>query len=74
MHPEELPKWAYLLAPAMHLYFLVGGANLAVDSFVGVLEHHDMSIIDAPVVAASLGLVHHSAANLDWPFHLVEEG
>ncbi len=58
----------------MHLYFLISGANLAVDSFIGVLECHDMSVIDTPVVATSLGLVHHSATNLDWPFHLMEEG
>ena len=58
----------------MHLYFLVGGANLAADSFIGVLERRDMSVVDTPVVAMSLGLVHHSATNLDQPFHLVEEG
>ena len=58
----------------MHLYFLVSRANLAMDSFIGVLEHHDMSVIDTPVVAVSLGLVHCLATNLDWPFHLVEEG
>jgi len=58
----------------MHLYFLVGGANLAVDSFVGVLERCDVSVVDAPAVAVLLGLVHCSAANLDQPFHLMEEG
>jgi hypothetical protein len=58
----------------MHLYFLIGRANLATDSFIGVLEHHNMSIIDTPVVAMSLGPVHHLAANLDQPFHLMEEG
>ncbi len=58
----------------MHLYFLVGGANLTADSFGGFLERRDVSVVDAPVVAASLGPVHRSAANLDWPFHLVEEG
>ena len=58
----------------MHLYFLVGGANLAVDSFIGVLECCNVSVVDATVDAVSLGPVHHSAANLDWPFHLMEEG
>jgi hypothetical protein len=56
------PKMGLPVAPAMHLYFLVGGANLDADSFVGVLEHHNMSIIDAPVVA------------MYQPFPLVEEG
>jgi hypothetical protein len=58
----------------MHLYFLVGGANLAMDSFIGVLECCNVSVVDAPVVAMSLGLVHCLATNLDWPFHLMEEG
>jgi hypothetical protein len=73
MHPEQVPEWAYLLAPAMHLYFLVGRANLAVDSPIGVPKCCNMSVMNAPVVSTSLGPVYHFATNLDWPFHLMEE-
>ena len=73
-HPEEVPEGTYLSPPTVNLNFLVGGANLATASLVRVVERRDVSVVDAPVVAASLGPVHRSAANLDWPFHLVEEG
>jgi hypothetical protein len=72
VHPQEIPEGAHLSHPAMDLDLLIHQTNLATDTLIGVLEGHDMSIIDTPVVSTSLGPVNHLAANLDQPFHLME--